>query len=256
MNIQRRTGALNTVEKKAALLELARKRQADDLSAFKGSYCHLRDLDCECDHVVPWTISAFNVDAELMLIAQDWASEDFLLNLDEEDRLEQKALGQIPWLETNKKLERRVLPQFGLAFADTYATDVFAFVKRGSMTARISFVDLVLSARRYTLPQIEIVRPQMVICLGSASFNAVRRAVLEQQNLGVGTPDRRWMRLSDSWKVLNPHHTSFLDVPIFGVAHPGGTGTRASGGEKVTAPRLAALASFFATIRRPPADIT
>lgn len=240
--------------KKTGLLELARKRQADDLSDFKGSYRHLRELDCECDHVVPWTISACNVDADLMLIAQDWASEDFLANLNDEDRRLQKLLGQVPRLDTNKNLARKVLPQFGLTFADTYATDVFAFVKHGAMTARISFTDLTLSGARYTLPQIEIVRPKMVICLGSASFNAVRRAILEQGSGNAFRPNRRWMRLADAWQVLDPHHTSYCGIPIFGVAHPGGTGTRASGGDKVTAPRLAALADFFMKIRQTTAD--
>jgi uracil-DNA glycosylase len=246
------TATMSANTKKAALLELARKRQNDDLADFKGTYRHLREFDCECDHVVPWTISAFNVDADLMLIAQDWSSDEFLMKLNEADRAIQKALGQVPRLDTNKNLAKKVLPWFGLTFADTYATDVFAFVKRGSMTARISVPDLVRCATRYTLPQIAIVRPKMVLCLGSGTFNAVRRAVLEQDANAPSAAVRKRLRLSESWQIATPYHTEFLGIPIFAIAHPGGNGTRASGGEKVTGPRLQALGAFFAKIRQPP----
>ena len=63
-----------------------RKRQIDTLDGYSRKYFRLTDFDCECDHVVPWTISACNVDADLMLIAQDWASEDFLNALSEQQR--------------------------------------------------------------------------------------------------------------------------------------------------------------------------
>lgn len=247
--------ALDTSAKKAALLELARKRQCDDLSGYNGTYRHLRDFDCECDHVVPWTISAQNVDAELMLVAQDWSSEDFLLNLGEDDRRRQKELGQVPGLDTNKNLAKKILPRLGIDFAETYATDVFAFIKRGAMIARIPFRDLVRSACCYTLPQIAIVQPQMVLCLGSASFNAVRRAILEQNAIAPAAAGRKWMRLSESWQTATPYHTEYLGIPIFAIAHPGGTGTRASGGEKITGPRLEALGAFFAKIRQQPASV-
>ncbi|MGY3582477.1 hypothetical protein ACVIGB_000598 [Bradyrhizobium sp. USDA 4341] len=250
MNLQTSV-VLDGAAKKAALLELARKRQSDDLSEYKGTYLHLRDFGCECDHVVPWTISAHNVEAELMLVAQDWSSEEFLLNLSEEDRRIQNQLGQVPRLDTNKNLAKKILPRFGLSFPETYATDVFAFIKRGSMTARIAFPDLVRSASAYTLPQIAIVQPKMVLCLGSASFNAVKRAILAHTGSAHAGVDRRWVRLSDSWQIATPYHTEYLGIPIFAIAHPGGTGTRASGGEKVTGPRLEALSAFFAKIRQP-----
>jgi hypothetical protein len=97
----RDTATMNTDGKRFALLALARKRQADALDGYSRRYFHLRDFDCECDHVVPWTISACNVDADLMLIAQDWASEEFLNGLSEDERQVQRALGQFPSLPTN-----------------------------------------------------------------------------------------------------------------------------------------------------------
>jgi hypothetical protein len=71
-------------------------------------------------------------------------------------------------------LRYRVLPRFGPTFAETYATDALAFVKRGAMTAPLPFADLVRSTAAYALPQIGIVRPKMVLCLGSLTFAVAR----------------------------------------------------------------------------------
>jgi endonuclease I len=62
---------MHTSVKKSALLELARSRQMDTMDGYSRKYFQFKDFDCDCDHVVPWTISACNVDADLMLIAQD-----------------------------------------------------------------------------------------------------------------------------------------------------------------------------------------
>ena len=46
------------------------------------NYHHLHSFDdgfWDFDFVVPWTKSACNLSAQLMIVAQDWASEDFLI---------------------------------------------------------------------------------------------------------------------------------------------------------------------------------
>src|SRR5207244_4061604 len=101
--------------------------------------------------------------------------------------------------------------------------DAFAFIKSGKMNAPIYFPDLIRSVRTYTLLQIDIVRPKMVVCLGSAPFNAIRRALNNDGRIN----------LSRAFRVESPFHTDFEGIPIFGVAHPGGIGTRAVGGEAV-----------------------
>jgi uracil-DNA glycosylase len=120
---------MHAADKRAALLKLVRKRQADTLDGYSREYYHFRDFDCECDHVVPWTISACNVDADLMLIAQDWASEEFLKVLDQDQLQLQRELGQFPALPTNRNIKVLLQEHMSVSFGDTYATDVFPFVK-------------------------------------------------------------------------------------------------------------------------------
>jgi uracil-DNA glycosylase len=224
-------------EKVDRLLELAKQRQNDRMEG----YFNLADFHegyYECDYVVPWTISACNVDADLMLISQDWASADFLNG---EKNPEQKRIGQVEHLETNKNVKHLLKEYMGISFGETYATDAFVFIKPGPMNAPLPFRDLLHSTRKYTLPQIDIVSPKMVICLGSAPFNAIRRAV------GINR-----MSLSGAFQVTSPLHTSYNGVPIFGVAHPGGTGIRAVGGKKVAFERWKDLGEYFHSIRSRP----
>lgn len=55
-----------------------------------------------------------------------------------------------------------------------YATNLLPFIKMGGLSASISLCDLVRAAREYALPQVEIVEPRLVICLGKVTFNALQ----------------------------------------------------------------------------------
>ena len=111
---------MHTAAKKSALLELARRRQMDTLDGYSRKYFHIKAFDCDCDHVVPWTISACNVDADLMLIAQD---EAFLNGMTEAQRQTQRALGHFPELPTNQKIEALLADHMSISFGETYATN-------------------------------------------------------------------------------------------------------------------------------------
>ncbi|MGJ4960177.1 hypothetical protein ACQR1H_31390 [Bradyrhizobium sp. HKCCYLRH2015] len=229
--------------KRDALLQLARKRQEATFERYTKRYFNLADFHggyYETDHVVPWTISACNVDAELMLICQDWASSDFL---NKPRNPEQKKSGHDATLPTNINIKEILREHFDLSFADTYATDVFPFIKEGAMDAKIPPRDLVRSASEYALPQIEIVRPKMVICLGSDPFNALRYAL----NKGKRIPMER------AYMVETPFHTEFAGIPIFGVVHVGGQATAFAGGKAVLRPRWQALGAYFRSIGTLPA---
>jgi hypothetical protein len=214
-------GAPKQSEKRRELLELAKQRHVDRLEDY---YClaDFHDGFYECDYVSPWTISACNVDAEVMLIGQDWLSSDVLEQEPDEER---RTLGQDQWRDTNVNLRGVFLPQIGLQFGQTYATNVFSFIKRGDVSARIRRSDLEKCASTYTLREIEIVSPRMAICLGRATFEAVRRA--------VGLAPIEWI---EAW-VPGPH-TPFGSVEIYGVPHPAARypvyrGTKLEGEEAV-----------------------
>ncbi|MCZ6813453.1 MAG: hypothetical protein O7F14_05310, partial [Alphaproteobacteria bacterium] len=55
-------------------------------------------------------------------------------------------------------------------------TNVFPFVKSGGMSEDIPLGHLKSCAMRFTLPEIVIVSPKIVICLGLATFKSLMRA--------------------------------------------------------------------------------
>ncbi|MER8894200.1 hypothetical protein [Mesorhizobium sp. M0676] len=159
------------MSKRRRIAELARARRLDCLPPHRGFAEFHGGIYDQHDYVVPWTISAHRVNSPVMIIGQDWNSAD---NLGGPTNQEQADLGQIPWLPSNINLQARLRHHFGMAFHDTYATDLFVFAKPGRMTARIPFDHLRYCAERYAVPQIEILRPRIAVCLGVSTYNAIR----------------------------------------------------------------------------------
>lgn len=158
------------MSKHAKLLSLARKRKS-------ARWPHVRQVGSyhggayDSDHVSPYTKSAGNVDADVFLLLQDWSSDSWLskpLNL------EVQRLGYAPSLPTNRNLGSLLRTHLDLHLADTYATNLFPFIKQGTLSSRLAAKALYRAAREYAIPQIRIVSPKLVVCLGLATVNAIR----------------------------------------------------------------------------------
>jgi restriction system protein len=193
------------------------------------------------DWVSPWSLPACNVDSDLMIVGQDWASEDFLQK-DPDPKIRQ--FGHDPALATNRNLKRLLHEAFGRRFEDTFATNAFVFAKPGGMNSRLPVADLILSATRYALKEVEIVRPRMVICLGIGTFNAIRAAL----NL-------RPLKL-EAIDYTRPAVT-YCGSEVHGVPHVGARGLSATGGYgrsleiwKTLAARLAPVPHSLTSVRR------
>lgn len=198
------------------LIKLARKRQQSRLDG----YACIGDFHngiFECDFVSPWTKSGCNLDAVVMIIGQDWTSEDNLSGpIPDHDSLH---LGYSRKWPTNRNLDDLLRRHFALNRADCYLTNIFPFIKPGGATSNIRVRDLVHCAREYTLPEIEIVQPRIAICLGKVTFVALARA----------TKHAEPRTMSDA--VLNPfiHRRTSIHC----VAHTGALGMNNRGRQQV-----------------------
>lgn len=201
-------------DKTSLLRQLAMKRQSDDQSCLTRIYKQVGDIHGgvydSWGLVSPWSKSACNVNSSVMIVAQDWTSEDSA-----KKQPSNFELGYSPELPTNRNLQAFLKDYFRMSFGDVYATNLFVFVKPGSLSARIPSKDLLYSARTYTLAEIQIVNPRIVICLGSATFTALCKAI------GVKPPNFKE-------SVDNP--VSYGETLVFGVPHTGGFGTKNAGG--------------------------
>lgn len=209
-------------QKWAALRQLAKKRRRDR----RAGYCCLADFNegyFECCFVSPWTKSAHNLGANVMLLGQDWSSSnalDRVLNETEPEKaIEIRKLGQTYKLPTNKRLRRFLKEGVGLEFSETYATNLFPFIKKGALNAKIQARDMDYCAKEYAIPQIEIVQPKMVICLGKSTYEAICR----------------FLDLGEQFfkQTSQPIHCiRHRGVEIYGLPHPGYWGVRNAGGEE------------------------
>ena len=200
------------------ILRLAEKRKSDSISQINSSYRQVSDfydgvLD-ESGYVSPWTKSASNVNSPIMIVAQDWISSDAL-----EKKLNQNlvSLGYDPELPTNKNLASLLKRHFGVGFHEVYATNLFVFVKPGSMSANIPGKLLEYSAQTYTLTEIEIVDPKMVICLGSKTYQVISRSCEKRS---------AWLPF-----VQKVNAFWFKNICVVGVPHAGALGTANAGGK-------------------------
>lgn len=176
------------MDKRARLLDLAKRRQATRWEGY-GCLGDYQQGAYECDEVSPYSKTAGNHNASIFVMLHDWASADQLLGPLDSDAV---RLGYTRNQATNTNLEKLLLDTFNLRLEDVYGTNLFPFIKPGLVTARIPPRDLVRAALEFALPQIQIVEPKIVICLGLATFNALRRTCAETQchplDQAIGSP--------------------------------------------------------------------
>lgn len=160
--------------KSNALRQLVRKRRSKPL---KGYACigDFYDGAYECKYVSPLTKSGCNLDAEVMVVLQDWASVKALVGDGGPDPVRAR-LGYNPESYTNKNLDRRLCEHLCLVRDDCYLTNMFPFIKPGKKDANIRQGDMEHCAREYTLEEVRIVRPRLVLCLGLETCKAFRVA--------------------------------------------------------------------------------
>lgn len=125
-------------DKRERLRLLALKRQQTKWSGYSqiGDY---HGGIYECEHVSPYTKSAGNVDADVFILLQDWSSHYRLSGPRDDDAV---GSGHTSALPTNRNLTRLLDQHFGLTLQQTYGTNLFPFIKSGSLTRRIPKSDL------------------------------------------------------------------------------------------------------------------
>jgi hypothetical protein len=211
---------MSAAERSAALKEsrLNRLAMTRQQTRLRGYFClhEFAGGKYECPYVSPWSKFAHDVGASIMIVGQDWASEGRLRGPVNYDRV---RLGYDPDIPTNINLQDLLRRHFGMAWADVYATNAFPFIKPGGMNGSIPPEDLIPAVEKFLKPQIEIIQPQIAICLGLSTFNAVR------QSCGYD----KLRTLDDAMKSA----FDFRHSKIVAVAHTGARGTNNRGRDRV-----------------------
>ncbi|MBU3656340.1 MAG: hypothetical protein FGM23_08320 [Alphaproteobacteria bacterium] len=210
--------------------DLSYKRRQDRLEGFLNvSDFHDGRYDTH-DFVSPYSKTACNLDADVMLIGQDWSSED-RLNKGYSEVI--AKLGYDPTIPTNKNLKKLLKEFLNLDFGDCYATNLFVFIKKNGMSGSIPKKDFVYCANKYTIEEIKIINPKIVICMGSNAFKILSKIMTGNE------------------KTLKDYNDPIYDANsgahIIGVYHPGGQGTANAGGTEKVRERWAKIGEFYQT---------
>jgi hypothetical protein len=101
------------MDKQAAMNELVRQRRAEP----ERGHLHFHRYDggsWDFDFVVPWSKSAFHLDAQVMIIGQDWASEQYLRSNDNAQMREARAPVR-SWMRSSRANGNGWMPNFSCA---------------------------------------------------------------------------------------------------------------------------------------------
>ena len=197
-----RTGRRRRNNKRKRLTALARHRRANVPSGYRGIGDYHSGV-YECEFVSPYTKSAGNLDADIMLVLQDWCSDEFLRKPFNPDLV---SLGHDPQLPTNRNLNRLLSTHLGIELDQTYATNLFPYIKQGAMSKSPPAGDLKKAAETYTVREIEIVAPQLVICLGLNVYRAIRKSLGVRPTGNLDTAIRSPFQIGEAqvWAQSSP----------------------------------------------------
>ena len=79
--------------------------------------------------------------------------------------MQTNLLGYTPSRGSNKNLIKLLKESLNLELKDTYATNLFPYIKMGKMSAKIKPTDMSKAAKEFTLPMIDIIKPKIAIAL-------------------------------------------------------------------------------------------
>ena len=151
----------------AEYLKLAQKRVETHWPPYKNSEDFGYDFRT---WVSPYTKGAHSFDG-IAVVLQDWASDDGLTQgLEREVEQVGRAVNRL----TNRRLEKLLLNVLGLRIAETSATNVFPFVKPGGMSSGVPQRHMDLTASRFTVHELKMAKPRMILALGRKTHNALR----------------------------------------------------------------------------------
>lgn len=163
------------MNKEQKLLKLARIRQSKVYEGYKSIADKVYANGVyECDYVSPYSKSAHNVDADVFVILKDWSSHKGLKGDVGKDSAN---LGYSSTVKTNINLIKYLKTYLGLELKDTYATNLFPYIKSGEMRGDIPPKDVKRAAQEFTLPMIDIIKPKIAIALGLEVFNGLRQGL-------------------------------------------------------------------------------
>ncbi len=126
----------------------------------------------DSNHIGPWTRWQGNLDADLMIVGQDWGDENYFSNNEGFDS------PQNPTNQTLVKLLESVGKRIGPlsemgSDGEVFLTNAILCLKKGGMQARVRKEWFDERSSRFLIPLINLVKPKVLVALGQEAFKAI-----------------------------------------------------------------------------------
>jgi restriction system protein len=201
---------MTTLEKIYNLKSLGKLRQSKCYTGF-FNLADFHNAKYESEFVSPYTKGSCNVNSSIFVLLQDWASEERIISgMGEEAAI----IGYTPSLPTNINLKILLKETFKCEISDVFTTNLFPYIKPGGMDASIGSRFMKEAFKEFTLPQVDIVQPRIVICCGSLVY---KTAISHFQN-----------HTNSNYNIN--HHFSYNGIIFIYQNHTGSRGTNSAGG--------------------------
>ena len=223
---------LNEEKKREELIALKKTMNEDEFTqAQKVKDFNNGEYD-DHDYLTPWTKASDNLNAKVMIVGKDWSSINKLESYDEnwEKRDQVVRDGYDKDFPTNRNLKYFIDNSFKKDLKWFYSTNLYIFIKEGQPDAKISKRELSHSAETYLIPQIKIIQPQWVICLGRKEVHEILyQAITGKKDYNQlieninSNKKQKWYNIPPITKELTTDWGSF-SPQIIGLPHPGARG--------------------------------
>ncbi len=168
-------GVMRKSAKQSEYLKLVRKRRICGECAGLLNPAQIEGGRYDSNHIGPWSRWQGNLDADLMVVGQDWG----------DDRYFSKNQGfDDPGTPTNKTLVK-LLASVGKRIASpsemgskgkVFLTNGILCLKKGGLQARLRKEWFDQCGSRFLKPLIDIVKPKVLVALGEEAFRAILRS--------------------------------------------------------------------------------
>jgi uracil-DNA glycosylase family 4 len=164
-------------------------------------------------HIGPWPLWQGNLDAQVMIVGQDWGDTKYFVGWQGQD--------QPHGNRTNENL-RQLLETIGISVKDpqepqqqvVFLTNLILCLKKGGLQASVADEWFTNCAKRFFLPLVDIIKPCVILVLGQKTTEAILRA--------YRIPFSRPKRFSDMLD-RSPYHLPGERV-LFALYHCGNRG--------------------------------
>lgn len=213
-----------------------KKQQYQQLIDFRKEFkfpveiSNYEQIGFELNHVDGWEAWHSDLDADIMLVGQDFSDVDGLLR--DEGKIE-KVIGKYK-NDTNKYLEILFKRGLGIDIGHPispnksnklFFTNALVGLKKDGMQAKINPLLVYKSAETFLKPLIEIIQPKAIIALGQLAFNSIYFI-----NFGKLTPNVDYNLAFE--KHVAKQFITPNNIKIFPVYHCGSRGIKMNRNEE------------------------